>query len=157
MAADLLGPNRVRHHGDVQPPGPQPISIEGAESAPTFYDSVGGHATFEALVSGFYARVANDPVLTAIYPDHDWAAAAQRLLMFLEQYWGGPHTYSELRGHPRLRMRHAEFVIDATARDAWLGHMRAALDDVALPAGADQVMWSYLTSAAEALVNSPAP
>jgi hemoglobin len=141
----------------VQPPGPQPISIEGADSAPTFYDSVGGHDTFEALVSGFYARVAQDPVLTAIYPDHDWAAAAQRLLMFLEQYWGGPHTYSELRGHPRLRMRHAEFVIDEAARDAWLGHMRAALDDVALAPGADQVIWSYLTSAADALVNSPAP
>jgi hemoglobin len=141
----------------VQPPGPQPISIEGSDSAPTFYDSVGGHDTFEALVSGFYARVAQDPVLAAIYPDHDWAAAAQRLLMFLEQYWGGPHTYSELRGHPRLRMRHAGFVIDVTARDIWLGHMRAALDDVALSNGADQVIWSYLTSAADALVNSPAP
>jgi hemoglobin len=141
----------------VQPPGPQPISIEGADSAPTFYDSVGGHDTFEALVSGFYARVAHDPVLAAIYPDHDWAAAAQRLLMFLEQYWGGPHTYSELRGHPRLRMRHAQFVIDAHARDVWLGHMRAALDDVALPAGADLVIWTYLTTAADALVNSPPP
>jgi hemoglobin len=142
------------HDRNVQPPGPQPISIEGADSAPTFYDSVGGHETFEALVSGFYARVSNDPVLAAIYPDHDWAAAAQRLMMFLEQYWGGPHTYSELRGHPRLRMRHARFVIDAAARDAWLGHMRAALDDVALPAGPDQVMWSYLTNAAQALVNA---
>jgi hemoglobin len=141
----------------VQPPGPQPVSIEGSDSAPTFYDSVGGHDTFEALVSGFYARVAQDPVLAAIYPDHDWAAAAQRLLMFLEQYWGGPHTYSELRGPPRLRMRHAEFVIDEAARDRWLGHMRAALDDVDLPAGSDQVIWSYLSSAAAALVNSPAP
>jgi hemoglobin len=139
--------------GEVQPPGPQPISIGGADSAPTFYDSVGGHDTFEALVSGFYARVAQDPVLTAIYPDHDWAAAAQRLLMFLEQYWGGPHTYSELRGHPRLRMRHAGFAIDEAARDAWLGHMRAALDDVALPAAADQVLWTYLGTAADALVN----
>lgn len=141
----------------MQPPGPQPISIEGAGDAPTFYDSVGGHDTFEALVSGFYARVAHDPVLSAIYPDHDWAAAAQRLLMFLEQYWGGPHTYSELRGHPRLRMRHAPFVIDTTARDIWLTHMRAALDDVALADGADQVIWSYFTTAADALINSPAP
>jgi hemoglobin len=141
----------------VHPPGPQPISIEGADDAPTFYDSVGGHDTFEALVSGFYARVAHDPVLSAIYPDHDWAAAAQRLLMFLEQYWGGPHTYSELRGHPRLRMRHAPFVIDTTARDIWLAHMRAALDDVALADGADQVIWSYFTTAADALINSPAP
>jgi hemoglobin len=143
------------HHGGVQPPGPQPISIEGLDSAPTFYDSVGGHDTFEALVSGFYARVSQDPVLTRIYPDHDWAAAAQRLLMFLEQYWGGPHTYSELRGHPRLRMRHAEFAIDTAARDAWLGHMRAALDDVGMAPAADQMIWSYLTTAADALVNTP--
>jgi len=139
--------------GGVQPPGPQPISIDGADSAPTFYDSVGGHDTFEALVSGFYARVAQDPVLSAIYPDHDWAAAAQRLLMFLEQYWGGPHTYSELRGHPRLRMRHAGFAIDVTARDVWLTHMRAALDDISLTSTADQVIWTYLVNAANALVN----
>jgi hemoglobin len=76
-------------------------------------------------------------------------------MMFLEQYWGGPHTYSELRGHPRLRMRHAEFAIDAAARDVWLGHMRAALDDVAMAPAADQVMWTYLSTAADALVNVP--
>jgi hemoglobin len=87
--------------------------------------------------------------------DLDWAAAAQRLLMFLEQYWGGPHTYSELRGHPRLRMRHAGFRIDESVRDVWLTHMRAALDDVELPTAADQVMWTYLSNAATALVNSP--
>jgi truncated hemoglobin YjbI len=138
----------------VQPPGPQPVSIEGAGDAPTFYDAVGGHDTFEALVSGFYARVAVDELLAAIYPDHDWAAAAQRLLMFLEQYWGGPRTYSDLRGHPRLRQRHAPYVIDLTARDTWLRHMRAALDDVGLEPGADEVLWGYLTSAADALVNS---
>jgi hemoglobin len=143
--------------GEMQPPGPQPISIEGADSAPTFYDAVGGHDTFEALISGFYARVAQDPILTAIYPPEDWAGAARRLLMFLEQYWGGPHTYSELRGHPRLRMRHAPFAIDAVARDAWLGHMRAALDDVGLEPVAEELMWTYLRNAAEALVNSPAP
>jgi hemoglobin len=137
------------------PPGPQPVSIEGAETAPTFFESVGGHETFEKLISGFYARVSQDPVLVEIYPDHDWAAAAQRLLMFLEQYWGGPHTYSELRGHPRLRMRHAGFVIDTTVRDIWLAHMRAALDDVGLAPAADQVLWGYLTTAADALVNSP--
>jgi hemoglobin len=138
----------------VQPPGPQPISIDGADDAPTFFDAVGGHDTFEALVSSFYARVAQDPVLTKIYPPDDWAGAAQRLLMFLEQYWGGPTTYSEVRGHPRLRMRHADFVIDDEARVAWLSQMRAALDDVGLPAEADQVMWTYLVNAAEALVNS---
>jgi hemoglobin len=145
------------HDGRVQPPGPQPISIGGTDAAPTIYDSVGGRDTFEALVSGFYARVATDPLLREIYPDHDWAAAAERLMLFLEQYWGGPPTYSERRGHPRLRMRHAEFRIDATARDTWLGHMRAALDDVDLPAAADEVIWDYLTTAANALVNTPAP
>jgi hemoglobin len=138
----------------MPPSDPQPISIEGAADAPTFYDAVGGHATFEALVSGFYARVANDELMVSIYPDHDWAAAAQRLLMFLEQYWGGPRTYSELRGHPRLRQRHVNFVIDETARDVWLTHMRSALDDVGLEPDADQVLWSYLASAADALVNA---
>lgn len=138
----------------MQPPGPQPISIEGIGSAATFYDAVGGHDTFERLVSGFYARVANDPVLTAIYPDHDWAAAARRLLLFLEQYWGGPRTYTETRGHPRLRARHAEFRIDVEARDHWLSHMRAALDDLGLPAEADSTIWSYLTRGADVLVNS---
>ena len=97
------------------------ISIEGADSAPTFYDSVGGHDTFEALVSGFYARVAQRPGADArSIPTTTGRPPPQRLLMFLEQYWGGPHTYAELRGHPRLRMRHAGFVIDAAARDAWL-------------------------------------
>jgi hemoglobin len=161
MKADASSENRwtptpaaVRHDGRVQPPGPQPISIEGADSAPTFYDAVGGHDTFEAIVSGFYARVSHDPVLVPIYPDQDWAAAAQRLLLFLEQYWGGPRTYSELRGHPRLRQRHVPFVIDEAARDAWLANMRAALDDVALPDEADRVMWTYLTTAADVLVNA---
>jgi hemoglobin len=138
----------------MERPGPQPISIEGIDSAATFYDAIGGHDTFERLVSGFYARVANDPVLTAIYPDHDWAGAADRLLLFLEQYWGGPRTYSETRGHPRLRARHAEFRIDIEARDHWLAHMRAALDDLQLPAEADETLWSYLTLGADVLVNS---
>jgi hemoglobin len=138
----------------MEPPGPQPISIEGIDSAGTFYDAIGGHDTFERLVSGFYARVANDPVLTAVYPDDDWAAAARRLLLFLEQYWGGPRTYSETRGHPRLRARHAPFHIDAAAHDHWLAHMRAALDDVALPEEADRIIWSYLTNAADVLVNA---
>jgi hemoglobin len=130
------------------------VSIEGTE-APTFYDSVGGHVTFEAIVSGFYARVSADPVLVAIYPEDEWAAAANRLLMFLEQYWGGPHTYSEVRGHPRLRARHVEFAIDQKAHDHWLAHMRAALDDVGLAPEADQVIWSYLQTAAEMLINQP--
>jgi hemoglobin len=146
---DIAGNN-----GRVQPPGPQPISIGGVDDAPTLYESVGGHDTFEAIVSGFYARASQDPVLTKVYPPDDWAGAAQRLLMFLEQYWGGPNNYAQVRGHPRLRMRHAEFVIDEAARDAWLAAMRASLDDVGLAADADEVIWTYLVNAANALVNS---
>ena len=106
---------------------PQPISVEGVDNAPTFFDAVGGHQTFEDLVSGFYARVAHDPILVRLYEGHDYADSARRLQMFLEQYWGGPRTYSQVRGHPRLRARHAEFHIDVAARDAWLANMRAAL------------------------------
>ena len=101
------------------------------------------------------AIIDRDPVLIAIYPEDEWAAAANRLLMFLEQYWGGPHTYSELRGHPRLRARHAVFVIDRKAHDHWLTHMRSALDDVGLAPEADQVIWSYLQTAADMLINTP--
>ncbi len=145
------------------PPGPQWIYLSTPESGdgsdvsrpPTFYDAVGGHQTFELLVSSFYSRVSVDPVLRPIYPDHDWAGAARRLMLFLEQYWGGPTTYSDQRGHPRLRQRHAEFRIDSKARDVWLAHMRAALDDVALPEAADAEFWSYLQTAADMLVNTP--
>jgi hemoglobin len=138
----------------VSTPGPQPIRIEGAIEGATFYDAIGGHATFDRLVSTFYARVADDPVLRPIYPEDELGPAADRLRMFLEQYWGGPRTYSEVRGHPRLRARHAPFRVDPAARDAWLGHMRAALDEVALAPEADRVLWDYLTTAAAMLVNT---
>ena len=124
--------------------------MEGA----TFFDAVGGHPTFQQLVESFYARVADDAELRAIYPEDDLEPAAERLRMFLEQYWGGPHTYSEVRGHPRLRARHAPFRVDLAARDAWLRHMRAALDEVALAPEADRVLWDYLTTAADMLVNT---
>ena len=138
------------------PPGPQPVNIEGVE-ADTFFDAVGGHRTFEDLVSGFYARVAHDPVLLPIYEGREFAEAARRLQLFLEQYWGGPHTYSQERGHPRLRARHVEFVIDVAARDAWLANMRASLDDLALAPEADRVLWDYLVTAADMLVNAAPP
>ena len=134
--------------------GPQPIRIDNADDAPTFYDAVGGHDTFEALVSGFYARVAHDAVLLPIYEGHELRESAERLLMFLEQYWGGPRTYSEVRGHPRLRARHVEFRIDAVARDAWLAAMRASMDDLELAPEADKVLWDYLVAAADALINT---
>jgi hemoglobin len=141
----------------VTSPGPRPIRLEGAVEGATFFDAVGGHVTFQRLIDAFYARVAEDPVLLPIYPEDDLGPAAERLRMFLEQYWGGPHTYNEVRGHPRLRARHVPFCIDAIARDAWLTNMRAAMDHVGFAPEADKVLWDYLTVAAEMLVNTPEP
>jgi hemoglobin len=120
----------------------------------SLYDAIGGEPTFRRLVDTFYAGVAADPVLRALYPEDDLGPAADRLRMFLIQYWGGPRTYSELRGHPRLRLRHAPFAIDSAARDAWLRHMRAALDTVNLPADYDAQLWQYLQMAADSMRNT---
>ncbi len=123
----------------------------------TLYDAV-GPAVFEELVARFYAGVALDPVLRPLYPDEDLTAAQERLTLFLVQYWGGPTTYSDARGHPRLRMRHAEWVIGERERDAWLGHMRSALDGIdgeALPDEPRAAVWEHLERAAHSLVNAP--
>jgi hemoglobin len=125
------------------------------ERADTFYAAVGGEETFRRLVDAFYAGVAEDPVLRPLYPEDDLAGASDRLRMFLIQYWGGPGTYSQQRGHPRLRMRHAPFAVDSAARDAWLARMRAALDTLDLPPSYDETLWNYLTSAAESMRNTP--
>ena len=121
----------------------------------TFYAAVGGEETFRRLVDAFYAGVADDPVLRPLYPEDDLGPASERLRLFLMQYWGGPTTYSQRRGHPRLRMRHAHFPINSVARDAWLARMRAALDSIALPPEQDKLLWDYLTSAADSLRNLP--
>jgi hemoglobin len=121
----------------------------------TFFDAVGGEETFRRLVADFYARVETDPVLRPLYPEPDLSGAADRLRMFLVQYWGGPTTYSDLRGHPRLRMRHAPFAIGPAQRDAWLKHMSAALDGLALPAEQDVALRDYLSRAAASLLNRP--
>lgn len=121
----------------------------------TLYDAVGGHETFARLVEAFYEGVAADPELRAMYPDEDLRPAQQRLTMFLEQYWGGPSTYSEQRGHPRLGMRHAPFAVTPRARDRWLTHMRSALDEVAMPPGRADEFWAYVVRAAHFLVNTP--
>lgn len=119
----------------------------------TFYDAVGGAETFRRLVHRFYQGVADDPLLRPMYPEPELTGAEHRLRLFLEQYWGGPRTYTEERGHPRLRMRHVPFRIGTAERDAWLRHMRDALDDVALPAEYDATLWDYLVRAADSLVN----
>ena len=124
-------------------------------SAPaTFYDEIGGHPVFAGIVERFYAVVADDPVLRPLYPEEDLGPAEVRLRMFLEQYWGGPRTYSEERGHPRLRMRHAPYRIDPAARNAWLRHMRAAVDTLELSPLHEAELWDYLERAAHSLQNS---
>lgn len=119
----------------------------------TFYEKVGGKNTFIDLVSQFYARVSVDPILLPLYPEPDLKAAAERLQMFLEQYWGGPTTYSERRGHPRLRARHAGFHIATPERDAWLACMRGALDGLSIEEVLKDEMWEYFQMAAQSLVN----
>jgi hemoglobin len=125
------------------------------ERADTFYAAVGGEETFRRLIEAFYAGVAEDPVLRPLYPEDDLTGAADRLRMFLIQYWGGPGTYSQQRGHPRLRMRHAPFAVDSAARDAWLARMRAALDTLDLPPAYEKTLWDYLSTAAESMRNTP--
>ena len=122
---------------------------------PSFYERVGGQKTFNELVSHFYALVAVNPVLRPMYPDSDLKAAAQRLEMFLVQYWGGPTTYSEQRGHPRLRMRHAPFHIATKERDEWLNCMRQAVDGLEINAELKTKLWNYLEMAANSMVNQP--
>ncbi|MEI8119943.1 MAG: globin [Actinomycetes bacterium] len=121
----------------------------------SFYEEIGGEAFFADLVSQFYAQVAVDPILRPMYPESDLKAAATRLQWFLEQYWGGPSTYQENRGHPRLRMRHAEFHINLAAHDAWVKAMRTAVDGMQLSAEHRDQLWSYLEMAAAAMINQP--
>lgn len=119
----------------------------------TFWEEVGGTDFFVELTSAFYAQVAVDPILRPMYPDSDLRAAAERLQLFLEQYWGGPTTYSELRGHPRLRMRHNQFFIDSRAKEAWLNAMGKALDSIEMESAHRAELWNYLELAANSLVN----
>lgn len=125
--------------------GSEPIS---------FYEEVGGRATFARLASAFYREVGADAEFRAMYPEEDLAPAEERLLLFLEQYWGGPTTYSQQRGHPRLRLRHRPFHIDPAARDRWLMHMRTAVDELDLSPVHEATLWDYLQRAAHAMVNT---
>jgi hemoglobin len=131
-----------------------PATPPAREDEASFFVAVGGEPTFRRLVSRFYEGVAEDPVLRPLYPEEDLGPATDRLTLFLMQYWGGPNTYSATRGHPRLRMRHAPFKVDAAARDAWLTHMRDAVDSLELPEPHHSALWEYLERAAQFMVNS---
>ena len=123
----------------------------------SLYAAIGGHDTFVRLVDAFYAGVADDDALRPMYPEADLGPARVRLTMFLEQYWGGPTTYSQERGHPRLRLRHAPFAVDAVARDHWLAHMRVAVTGLSLPPAYESILWDYLERAAWSMVNTETP
>jgi hemoglobin len=122
----------------------------------TFFDEIGGLPVIEGIVARFYEGVAGDEVLAPMYPADDLAdgTAAWRLTMFLAQYWGGPTTYSQERGHPRLRMRHAPFAVTPRAKEHWLMHFRAGLDAANLSPDLDAQFWDYVTHAAQFMVNT---
>ena len=120
----------------------------------SLYDAVGGEPVFHALVADFYRGVASDPVLRPLYPD-DLGPAEERLRLFLVQYWGGPTTYSDQRGHPRLRMRHVAWQVGERERDAWLALMLAAVTRLEVPDQARAAIWDHLERAAHSLVNHP--
>lgn len=123
-------------------------------SEQTRYERMGGHETFDRLIRDFYAGVAGDRDLRAMYPEEDLGPASDRLRMFLEQFWGGPRTYSEQRGHPRLRMRHVPFRITAAMRDRWLSHMLPAVERLELDDEDRQALRDYFVGAADFLVNA---
>jgi hemoglobin len=138
-----------------------PVSSADDTAQQSPYQQMGGADFFTDLIHEFYAGVSADAELRRLYPEADLGPAERRFRMFLEQYWGGPQTYSEERGHPRLRLRHAPFVIDEAARDLWLGHMAHALDvagprhDLGPALRAD--LWRYFTTGSMAMVNAEPP
>ena len=139
-------------------PRPRPAEASAAEDngvVPTFYDEIGGEETIRRIVARFYEGVATDDLLRPLYPEEDLGPAEERFRLFLVQYWGGPTTYSETRGHPRLRMRHAPFPVDQAAAERWLVHFRAGLDSVELTPEQDQEFWAYVVRAAQFMINTP--
>lgn len=120
----------------------------------TFYDEIGGEQTIRAIVHRFYEGVATDELLRPMYPEEDLGPAEERFALFLVQYWGGPSTYSETRGHPRLRMRHAPFQVTPAAAERWLVHFRAGLDAADLTPEQHERFWDYVTHAAQFMVNT---
>jgi hemoglobin len=152
------GPSSGTHRSNLIPVGGQPAQL-GGEALPVvnLFHAVGGQEFFDVLVERFYQGVATDPVLRPLYPD-DLTASTRHLALFLGQYWGGPTTYSDERGHPRLRMRHVPFVIGETERDAWLRHMAAALDSLVaerdIHPAIESRMLDYFGMAADGMINA---
>jgi hemoglobin len=144
----------VRH--EPCPPGDnrQVTTSPGGQHEQTFYDAIGGFDTIARIVARFYAGVAEDEVLRSLYPEEDLTDAQERFTLFLVQYWGGPTTYGDTRGHPRLRMRHAPFAVTPRAKEHWLTHFRAGLDEADLPPDLDAQFWDYVTHAAQFMVNT---
>ncbi|WCZ33046.1 globin [Corynebacterium massiliense] len=135
------------------------MQISGPGISPgNVYEAIGGEATFDQLVDGFYAQVPDDDILGPMYPPEDMAGARRRLKLFLIQYWGGPNTYSAERGHPRLRMRHHPFRIDRAAAERWLtlmGNSFARIDDETIPPAYRSMMWDHMERVSAMLVNTP--
>jgi hemoglobin len=119
----------------------------------TLYERVGGQSFFDRLVDRFYAAVDADPTLRPLYPQ-DLSGPKQHLAWFLGQYWGGPSTYSDSRGHPRLRMRHAPFTIGLSEREAWLRHMTEAVEASGADASTQAELLAYFEMASRTLINS---
>lgn len=149
-------------HGEEDPNASKQETQQAADRAQrsnapaeqtSFYDQVGGEATFRKLAHEFYRQVADDPEFRSMYPEEDLGPAEERLRLFLIQYWGGPSDYSQLRGHPRLRARHMPFHIDAQARDTWLKFMGNAMDSLGLSPLHYDTMWDYFQRAARAMQN----
>ena len=120
----------------------------------TDFEVFGGKEFFSSLVKDFYQEIITDPILKPMYPEDDIDGAIERLTLFLMQYWGGPTTYSDQRGHPRLRMRHAQFPIDFAARDAWLKNMEIALGKQTISDENRTKLWNYLMMSADSMVNT---
>ena len=121
---------------------------------PTDFELFGGKEFFSSLVKDFYQEIITDPILKPMYPEDDLGPAAERLRMFLEQYWGGPKAYQETRGHPRLKQRHQPFKINPLARERWLHHMKVACDSLELAPLHQAQLWGYLDRAATSMLNT---
>jgi hemoglobin len=133
------------------------MTDQGTPPGQALFDRIGGEDTFHQLAEQFYAGIRSDDILLPMYPQEDLEGATWRLSAFLQQYFGGPTTYSDQRGHPRLRMRHAAFKINPEAKEHWLAHMKVALESLQLSPMDHDELWDYLERAALSMVNTFEP